>query len=218
MQHPLVQTTNFQSLSAIPLASDNSQLRLPTAPRPDFYPCTSPASLSIPSNSQNMMFSRGPPSAQWLSPVTNPSQTDSFAVLMKAEQSAMSSGIPQNFNLMFNDQDMQRRGMGDNVASMGDLHCGLINPRDGPLSHSSLAAYHSTILRSSTQPHMVFNPHILSFPTTNENTNNLDSLRTFPEFSNFDLSTLEPTPIAENDSKQQPSPDDVKPPAKKKGN
>ena len=47
-----------------------------------------------------------------------------------------------------------------------------------------------------------------------DNDSMLERLRRYPEFSTLDLSSLEPTPIAERDSKP-PSPEDVKPPAKR---
>jgi hypothetical protein len=198
---------------------ENLHRRLPTLSRDDFNPSTS---VTMPSNQQNVMFSslRCPISNVSL-PSTHLSQSEPVLHLQSSEQYTPSSTLIQNLNMALHDQSIRFRTMNDNFSEWGNINPGHIDPSERNYATASHSNFHLT----HTQPHqqinfdpfiasnsllantipqqqMNFNSQATSIPTTRNNISSvdIDRIRNYPEFSTFDLSTLEPTPITENDN------------------
>jgi hypothetical protein len=143
-------------------------------------------------------------------------QSESTGNLTTAEQLALSSNLLRTLNMTMNYQTIQTRMTNANFSEIGGVPPAILHSQE-TLQQDPVAASYANLFLTGTQTQQHLQLDQL-FDSMRDNTRRINEASTFPELARFDLSTLEPTPIAENATNQQnlhDNDDDTKPMAKR---
>jgi hypothetical protein len=221
------QTTNTQSRSTSPTELENIQIRLPFASQHDFHSLSSAGAVS--SNSQTVVFNNDFHNIQQSTAPTSISLPTADDDLQYTEHARIFSS---SIHRVDNDVNIQQQMTNDLFSEVSAIHHPVhFNPTSNRLQQRRLMPSRSNDMCSliSTQQQQYqmqqipSHPHVASLPTFRDDTNNnTDRIPIYRDYSAFNLSDLEPTPIGENTvstrrntKQQQPSLEDSKPGAKK---